>query len=50
MSNTTFQSTSRFYLLTIGGIVRKVGKNTEGATLIFARNLSAAKLQYLLQK
>jgi hypothetical protein len=51
MSNTaTFQSTSRFYLLAINGIVRKVGRNTEGATLIFARNLSAAKMQYLLSK
>jgi len=50
MSNATFQPTSRFYLATINGIVRKVGKNTAGAKLIFANNLCAAKIQYLLQK
>ena len=50
MTATATQPTKRFYLIPVNGVVRKVGKNTVGATLIFARNLSAAKLQYLLNK
>jgi hypothetical protein len=47
---TITESTNRYYLIAINGIVRKVSKNTPGATLIFARSLSAAKVQYLINK
>lgn len=49
MNNTHAESTSRFYLLAVSGIVRRVSKDTEGATLVFARDLSAAKMKYMLR-
>jgi len=43
-------STHRYYLKVIDKVVRKVSKDTEGATLIFDRSLSAAKLQFMLKR